>query len=62
MHRVEGCGQPLRAVETLEPAHGLHARFHIAVVPLAAVGRNYPVVKACRRVLGFGAQVRMALG
>src|SRR5258708_26228725 len=38
----------------LSPRMGRRRDFSIAVVPLAAVGRNYPVVEACRRVLGFG--------
>ena len=54
LHRVEGGEQPLGAVETLETAHGSQAGLEIAVVPLAAVGRNHPVVEAGRRVLGVG--------
>ena len=54
LHRVEGAEQVCGAVDTLEPAHRSQAPFQIAVVSLAAVGRDHPVVEAGRGVLGVG--------
>jgi len=54
LHRVEGGEQVLGAVDTLQAAHRSQARFHIAVVSFTAVGRDYPVLEAGRRVLGVG--------
>ena len=53
LHRVQGRQQPQHGtVEALQSAHGPDARFHVAMIPFAAIGRDHQVLEPGGDVLG----------
>src|SRR5258708_39112141 len=57
LERVQGWEQPRSARETLQSAHGTDPRLHVAMIPLAAIGRDHQVVEAGGGVPGTGRAV-----
>jgi len=54
LHRIQGGEQPCGARESLHFAHGTDARLDVAMIPLAAIGRDHEVVEASGGVLRAG--------